>query len=135
MIWYLDKESKKLCATSGKWYTWTGDWNHDGDVYTETVMVMSYLNGTSVNVRKDDMCDYEFVPGHKVDALLKKRIDDYFLKGEHYYCDPTMKGELHYGDYSFMKGGRVIFGEENDRQEAICKEVEFVLGRMEARCA
>lgn len=125
-MWLIDKEIEKICFSDGKFHTETRDWNHDGDVYTDTVMVIHYLSGDDAHIHRYDLEDYKEVSEEYVREKLTEELDKYFLKGDGYYCDPTYYGK-HYGDYSFIKGGRCIY--DGDRDAAIQKEIEYIVNK------
>ena len=128
-MWMIDKEDNRICYADGNFHTITRDWNYDGDVYSDTVMVVHYLGGEYCHIHRYDMEYYEVVSTEYVVNRLRKELDEYFLKGDGYYCDPTYDG-YHYGDYRFMKGGRCIYEDESHRKRAIEKEINYIIGRV-----
>lgn len=56
----VQKSNGKIWKSNGKFVTATIDWNHDGDVYTDTVMILYELNGNGMmEIHKYDIDDFE----------------------------------------------------------------------------
>lgn len=126
MKWYTEKETRKICYSDGEFHTYTRDWNCDGDVYTDTVMIIHFFNNDYTVVHHSDINDYEEITEKYVYDFLKRELNDYFLSGGEYYCDPTYFGS-HYGEYGFIKGGHCIYKPEVDRQNAIETEIKYIM--------
>ena len=108
----------------------TGDWNHDGDVYSIYGMLVKGIRGGWDFISKEDF-DLRQISRNEFRKILHDRLDDYFSdgtdkNGNYYYCDSTDGGKIHYGNYSFMSGGSVIYGTPDDREEAIQKEIDYL---------
>lgn len=57
-----DKTTGKLWKSDGKFHTLTCDWNHDGDIYTDTVMFLHELDGNGLmQIYEYDFSDFEMV--------------------------------------------------------------------------
>ena len=57
-----DKTTGDLWKSDGRFHTITCDWNHDGDVYTDTVMVLHELNGNwLMEIHEYDLDHFEIV--------------------------------------------------------------------------
>ncbi len=125
MAWYKELETGKYWFSKSGFTTATRDWNYDGDVYTDTVMMLWELDGNAYNtIHEYNMNDYESVPENEVKDYLREVLNEYFIDCGDYWTDPTYTNPYtHYGDKSFIKGGYCRYN--NDRQLAIDKEIDY----------
>ena len=126
---FLKENNNEIWFSDGQFHTWQRDWNYDGDVYTDTVMVIRKLSDMNIfnEIHRYDLVDFVEISEEEVVAFLYVTLNNYFTEHGEYYCDPTYAGK-HYGDYWFVPGGHCIYG--GDRQGAIEKEVGHVLERV-----
>ena len=129
--YYVDSDGDLYYSDSKGFEFRTHDWNHDGDVYTVYGMLIKGIRGGWDFISKDDF-DLKQISKEKFMEILRDKLDKYFMdgtdrEGNYYYCDSTDNGKIHYDNYSFMSGGEVIYGTPEDREEAIQREIDYLV--------
>ena len=129
--YFTDPSGNYLYYTDAKGFELrTGDWNHDGDVYSIYGMLVKGIRGGWDFISKEDF-DLKQISRNEFRKILHDRLDDYFSdgtdkNGNYYFCDSTDGGKIHYDNYAFMSGGSVIYGTPEDREEAIQREIDYL---------
>ena len=106
------------------------DWNNDGDIYPIIGMRVKNVSDNRYDFIFKDQFDLKQISESEFTDKLYSELNGYFMdgtdrNGNYYFCDSTDGGRDHFGDYRFMRGGKIIYGTPEDRENMIRQEIEF----------